>query len=489
MAQKNRQASLYAAWRIRRTSMYKKERKSWLKHLDFTILDMICLQIALTAAYVMRLGWHLPYSNEPYERLAIVMLLIDICVVFFFEPYTGILRRGHFQEANASITFCTIIFAGILGFEVATKQTEIYSRQVIFAYWLISIALVFFERLVLKHLILRRMENEKNLSVMILLTTTEYAKEALLEFENLQYRDFVVSGVIVVDQNLKGAKICGVPVVANADDCFEYLRKNVVDEVFINGNTRESSQALANELLEMGLTVHFNLVHMNALAPNKAVEKYGNYLVLTSSMKIASPRQIFAKRLMDIVGSLIGLVFCGLAFLIFAPVIKIQSPGPVFFSQERVGKNGRKFKLYKFRSMNVDAEEQKASLMGQNEMSGLMFKMKDDPRVFPIGKFMRKYSIDELPQFFQVLKGDMSLVGTRPPTVEEFSQYQMHHKARLGIKPGLTGMWQVSGRSDVKDFEDVVALDTHYISQWSIGLDFKILAKTFQVVITGKGSK
>ena len=239
----------------------------------------------------------------------------------------------------------------------------------------------------------------------------------------------------------------------------------------------------------MGLTVHFNLVHMNALAPNKAVEKYGNYLVLTSSMKIASPRQIFAKRLMDMVGSLIGLVFCGLAFLIFAPVIKIQSPGPVFFSQERVGKNGRKFKLYKFRSMNVDAEEQKASLMGQNEMSGLMFKMKDDPRVFPIGKFMRKYSIDELPQFFQVLKGDMSLVGTRPPTVEEFSQYQTHHKARLGIKPGLTGMWQVSGRSDVKDFEDVVALDTHYISQWSIGLDFKILAKTFQVVITGKGSK
>ena len=172
-----------------------------------------------------------------------------------------------------------------------------------------------------------------------------------------------------------------------------------------------------------------------------------------------------------------------------SPIIKKQSPGPVFFSQTRVGKNGRKFKLYKFRSMNVNAEAEKEALMEQNKMRGLMFKMEDDPRIFPVGKFIRKYSIDELPQFFNVLRGDMSLVGTRPPTLEEFEHYQIHHKARLGIKPGITGMWQVSGRSDITDFEEVVALDTHYISQWSLALDLKILVKTFQVVLTGEGSE
>ena len=126
--------------------------------------------------------------------------------------------------------------------------------------------------------------------------------------------------------------------------------------------------------------------------------------------------------------------------------------------------------------------------MAQNEMKGLMFKMENDPRIFGIGKFMRKYSIDELPQFWNVLKGDMSLVGTRPPTVEEFKQYELHHKARLGIRPGLTGMWQVSGRSDIKDFEKIVALDTQYISNWSLGMDMRILFRTVLVVLTGKGS-
>ena len=144
---------------------------------------------------------------------------------------------------------------------------------------------------------------------------------------------------------------------------------------------------------------------------------------------------------------------------------------------------------YKFRSMYMDAEERKKELMEQNKMQGLMFKMDDDPRITPIGKFIRKTSLDEFPQFINIFKGDMSLVGTRPPTVDEFEQYDAHHKSRLAIKPGLTGLWQVSGRSEITDFDEVVRLDQEYIENWSLVLDLKILLKTVVVVLKGKGAE
>jgi exopolysaccharide biosynthesis polyprenyl glycosylphosphotransferase len=323
---------------------------------------------------------------------------------------------------------------------------------------------------------------------MIVVTTSDLAEACIADFDANKYRDYKVRGIVLMDADRTGETISQIPVVAGKADFFDYMRTNVVDEVFLNLDSISESEAIAEQLVEMGLTVHYRLVHESKLMPNKEVERMGRCMVMTSSMHIATPRQMLIKRCMDIVGSLVGLVITGIAFVIFAPQIKYQSPGPVFFSQVRVGKNGRPFKIYKFRSMNVNAEEQKKELLEQNEMEGLMFKMEDDPRVFPVGKFMRKYSIDELPQFWNVLKGEMSLVGTRPPTMDEFSQYEAHHRARLGIKPGLTGMWQVSGRSDIKDFEEVVRLDTEYISNWNLSMDVRILLKTIQVVCKGRGA-
>ena len=194
---------------------------------------------------------------------------------------------------------------------------------------------------------------------------------------------------------------------------------------------------------------------------------------------------------MDIAGGLVGCIFTGIIYIFIAPIMKVKSPGPVFFSQVRMGKNGKPFKIYKFRSMYMDAEERKKELMEKNNIKdGLMFKMDDDPRIIKgIGHFIRKTSLDEFPQFWNILKGDMSLVGTRPPTMDEWDEYELHHRRRLAIKPGLTGMWQVSGRSEITDFEEVVELDTKYIEQWSIGLDIKILFKTVTVVFTGSGAK
>jgi exopolysaccharide biosynthesis polyprenyl glycosylphosphotransferase len=195
------------------------------------------------------------------------------------------------------------------------------------------------------------------------------------------------------------------------------------------------------------------------------------------------------KRLIDILGGMVGLLITAVVTPFVALAIKLDSPGPIFFAQTRIGKNGRRFKIYKFRSMYIDAEARKKELEAQNEMQGLMFKMENDPRITKVGKFIRKTSIDELPQFYNIVKGDMSLVGTRPPTEDEFEQYNSHYRRRISMTPGLTGLWQISGRSEIVDFDDVVKYDLEYIDNWTIGLDIKILFQTVWVVLTGKGSK
>ena len=203
----------------------------------------------------------------------------------------------------------------------------------------------------------------------------------------------------------------------------------------------------------------------------------------------SSYKRLLIKRVMDIAWGLVGLLITMVFFPFVALAIKLDSPGPVFFAQTRIGKNGRRFKIYKFRSMYIDAEARKKELEQQNEMQGLMFKMENDPRITKVGKFIRKTSIDELPQFYNIVKGDMSLVGTRPPTEGEFEQYNSHYRRRISMTPGLTGLWQISGRSDIIDFDEVVKLDLEYIDNWTLGLDIKILFQTVWVVLTGKGSK
>jgi lipopolysaccharide/colanic/teichoic acid biosynthesis glycosyltransferase len=195
------------------------------------------------------------------------------------------------------------------------------------------------------------------------------------------------------------------------------------------------------------------------------------------------PDQLIIKRLMDIGGGMVGLVILALVFPFVVLAIKLDSPGRAFFTQTRVGKGGREFKIRKFRSMYVDAEERKAELMEHNIHDGPIFKMIDDPRITPVGRFIRKYSIDEIPQFWNVFAGDMSLVGTRPPTREEVAEYEDHHFRRISMKPGLTGLWQVSGRNKVTDFDDVVALDIEYIRNWSFTTDLKIIFRTIGVVL------
>lgn len=193
------------------------------------------------------------------------------------------------------------------------------------------------------------------------------------------------------------------------------------------------------------------------------------------------------KRVMDILGAGCGLVLLSPVIIIVAILVKFSSKGPVFFSQKRVGKNGKVFDMYKFRSMVVNAEELKEKLAAQNEMSGPMFKMKDDPRVTKVGKFIRKTSLDELPQFWNVIKGDMSLVGPRPSLPKEVAQFEDWMYKRLSVKPGLTCYWQVSGRNNI-DFEDWMKLDCRYVDERNLWIDIKLIFKTVGVLFGDKNA-
>ncbi|MCQ2507550.1 MAG: sugar transferase [Dorea sp.] len=469
--------------------MYKDGLISWLKHLDFMIIDILCFEFALFLAYGYREGFVNGSHAKYYVQIIPAIIIIDICVVFFLNSYHNIIYRTYSAEIKQSVIHCAVVIAGLIVWLFLLKTSYVYSRTIIFIMYPISTILSAGLRLCWKRIIRTRMK-KKEVRRNILVVTTDEQAEAVVDGLLIPYRDYQIVAVAVYDNPKRvGDKIGKIPIVAGKRNLQTYIKEHIVDEVFIDLKGYEKDvERMTNLFVSMGLTVHINLIQFKTNLENKEVHGIGEFTVMSTCMKFASPVQLVVKRMMDIAGGLVGLVICGIAMLIYGPIIKKQSPGPILFSQERVGRNGRIFKIYKLRTMYMDAEERKKELMEQNKMDGFMFKMDNDPRIFPIGHFLRKASIDELPQFWNVLKGDMSLVGTRPPTVDEYEQYDAKHMKRLATKPGITGLWQVSGRSNIVDFEKVVALDSRYITDWSIGLDCLILWKTVLIVLRGEGA-
>ena len=461
-----------------------------MKHVDFLIIDIICLEASFMIAYIYRIGLPVGQLPQLYRNLAAVISLIDICVVFLGSSYKGIIKRGYLVELKKTIIHCSLVVAGVIIWMFITKQSSDYSRVIVIGMYPISVCLCYFFRLFWKRLIRMRIRDGKELRKILVITTSEYGEE-IIDGLLLPYRDYSVEAIILFDSDDKkiGQTIRGIPIVGGAGEVIRYIQDNIIDEVFIDLPHREkSAERLMNQIVGMGLTVHIDLLRFGTSMENKRVYSLGKYMVISSTMRFASPWQMFIKRLIDIIGAIVGLIITGIAALIFGPIIYRQSPGSIFFSQERVGRNGRVFRIYKFRTMYPDAEERKKELMEYNKMDEFMFKMENDPRIIPIGHFLRKKSIDELPQFWNILKGEMSLVGTRPPTTDEYSKYEMQHKKRLAMKPGLTGLWQVTGRNNIKDFDEVVALDAKYITEWTLTIDIKIIWKTLTTVWRGKGA-
>jgi len=239
----------------------------------------------------------------------------------------------------------------------------------------------------------------------------------------------------------------------------------------------------------MGVTTRIILDSFDLSISKRYVHSIGTYPVITYHSVSLDKFQLFIKSVIDVVGAAVGVLLLAPVFITTAIAIKLDSPGPVIFKQKRVGAHGKEFFIYKFRSMCADADNKKRELMDQNNhKDGYMFKIADDPRITRVGRFIRRSSIDELPQLINVLKRDMSLVGTRPPTLDEVEKYNPDHWRRISIQPGITGMWQVNGRNRIMDFEDVVKLDKKYIDEWSVLLDIKLLIKTVKAVLSASGA-
>ena len=380
--------------------MYEKRQKKWDKHIDFILLDKLSITIALFLGYVVRHGLDLTRKNifpAIYIRLWIILLIFDMCVGFLFESYTGILRRGYLDELKKAVKHGCITDMFVMVTLFISKELSLYSRKTMSVYFIVHILLMYTLRCLRKHSLRKKMINNPYVEHMLILTDKKHKDTCVNKLSEDKYRNYKIVGVVIAEQEdiVKKYKVqyeklskkeesvkkdgfleameevaatfdgitadtSDIMEVCKFDELEDYLLNNVIDSIFVDMEMTEYAKSLLiNYLMSSGVTVHMNLINLPHELLDKSVEQIGEFTVLTAGMRVATKRQLIEKRLMDIAGGLTGLIITAIAFVIFAPIIYIQSPGPVFFKQDRVGKNGRIFKLYKFRSMYMDAEDKK----------------------------------------------------------------------------------------------------------------------------------
>lgn len=483
--------------------MISKREKLQYAYVFVTDLLTLILSVVLVHVLVGRVWTRiLPYDLSDWIQTITLMTIAFVVSFLSFDQNENIVGRRIGAEIKLSLKFNVLMGALYAALMLMTKARMLESR-----YFAVGVPLINMILMSIGHTILKRMlagaEHRWGVESYVAIVTTNFNAEAVINDLKKDWSKRIVGlALLEVDEKAIGDNVAGVPVVANYNNFMDWLRRNALDEVFVDipMDSSESFLPYLEEMESMGLTVHFRLPILdriektccsdtNAARMGRSLGRCAGGNVITIGTSMLELRDQVLKRLLDVAGSLLGCVISLPIIAIVAIPLKLESPGPLIFKQKRVGLNGRIFYIHKLRSMYIDAEERKKELMAQNEMNGLMFKMQDDPRITKVGKFIRKTSIDELPQFFDVLVGNMSLVGTRPPTVDEYNQYDSHHKRRLSMKPGITGLWQVSGRSKIQNFEDVVSLDVQYIDHWSLWGDIKLLFKTVAVVFSGHGAE
>lgn len=460
------------------------------------VIDVAAICVSYVLAYLARYG-----NLNDFDRLTNSWFYLFVAVVFYFLVNIFYHDKDMFLARTGIEEFCCIIrYNCYLGFLLAsllfvTKNGANVSRILMGLVLFYNCLFMFLFRMTLKKILLRYFHRPENKKKLLLIVNKENLNSILKDVENKQleykvHKCLVFTADQKEEENQDDKGICAY--VNNFDEALLFVKQQVIDTAFISlpEHGKKELFDIICKLETMGITVHLAIDSFGLSEKEKTVGDFSGYHVLTYAPRVFDDMQLILKRCIDIAGGIVGVMMTIVLGIFIVPAICLESPGPIVFKQIRIGTNGRRFHIFKFRSMYQDAEERLKDLGSKNEMSGnLMFKMKDDPRITRTGKFIRETSIDEFPQFFNVLKGEMSLVGTRPPTEKEFLQYEERHKRRLSLKPGITGLWQVSGRSSITEFEDVVKLDLEYIDNWSLWLDFRIICRTFAVVLFRHGAK
>ncbi|MGA7343824.1 MAG: sugar transferase [Terracidiphilus sp.] len=394
---------------------------------------------------------------------------------------------GILHEQSLSVQACFTAGLLLTGTLYLTHAADIPRVIVLITVGLVTAALGV-RRFFYRVLLYRRFDRGVGTRNVLIVGTGPEAHALRHHLESIRHLGYTFKGFIDLPDASSRFAAASPDVVGTVDSLFQNARKQFVDEIFF---TTPCERGIVQNVLEQariqGVDLRVIPDMYDGLAWNSPIEYIGQFPTIPLHCGHVPELGLVFKRTFDIVFSTMVLVLLSPLLLAIAIAIKLDSPGPVFYSSERIGKKGVVFRCTKFRTMVQDAEKRRAEIMHMNERDGVLFKISNDPRITQLGRFLRKYSLDELPQFFNVLKGDMSVVGPRPPIASEVKEYKLSHLRRLDVTPGITGLWQVQGRQD-PSFASYVSLDVTYIDNWSVWLDFKIIMKTIGVVFAGTGT-
>jgi len=461
--------------------------------LFWATLDLLTIALATTLALHYRLGipsdLHAAHTYLHDQRIMFLYItwfgLLVVVLSRSYGLYGPILGRNGLNEQRLTVQ-STLTAGLLLCGSLYLRRAEMVSREVVVLLVVFSTVLLCLRRAVWRKVVYSRYRDGVDTRNVLIVGAGRVAHALRNHLESLRHLGFRFKGFVALTEH--EAESGDADIIGDVRNCLPLARSLFVDEIFFSVPAEKRLViGIVEEARAVGIDVRVVPDLYDGLAWNAPVEYIGQFPTIPLHRRDLPIGAFLLKRTLDVIGASLAMLLGWPIMLVIIAAIKLDSPGPVFYRAERTGRKGRTFTCFKFRTMCADADKLKKNLEHQNERDGILFKISNDPRVTGVGRILRKYSLDELPQFYNVMRGDMSLVGPRPPLASEVEQYDLAHLRRLDVLPGMTGLWQVEARQD-PSFDSYISLDTAYVENWTLWLDMKILARTVGVVLSGTGS-